>query len=114
VPFVPDVGVKELIVGGFGMTMTVKDPLLLGWLLTVTTTDAGPVATAGTTTGMDVSVQVPARVATVPLNVTVLVPCEAPKFVPCTVTVEPGQPEFGETPVTLGGGTTVKLNPLLC
>src|SRR6185503_3452684 len=52
-------------------------------------------------------------VAGVPLNVTVLVPWVAPKFAPCTVTVEPAKPEFGETPLTLGGGITVKLNPLL-
>ena len=114
VPLVPDVGVKELIVGGSGLTMTVKGPLLLGWLLTVTTTDAGPVAIAGTITGIEVSIQVPARIAGVPLKVTVLAPCEAPKFVPCTVTVEPAEPEFGETPLTFGAGTTVKLNPLLC
>jgi hypothetical protein len=62
---------------------------------------------------MEVSVQVPATVAGVPLNVTVLVPCEAPKLAPCTDTVDPACPWFGETLVMLGGGITVKLNPLL-
>lgn len=80
---------------------------------TVTTTDAGPLAIDGTVTRMDVSVHAPEIVAAVPLKVTVLAPWEAPRFVPWTVTVDPGNAEFGDTPVTLGGGITVKLNPLL-
>jgi hypothetical protein len=50
-------------------------------------------------------------VATVPLNVTVLVPCVVPKLVPAIVTDLPTVPEFGVRLVMLG--ETVKLTPLL-
>jgi hypothetical protein len=50
-------------------------------------------------------------VATVPLNVTVLVPCVVPKLVPAIVTDVPRAPEFGVRLVMLG--ETVKLTPLL-
>jgi hypothetical protein len=50
-------------------------------------------------------------VATVPLNVTVLVPCVVPKLVPVIVTDLPTAPEFGVRLVMLG--ETVKLTPLL-
>jgi len=53
-------------------------------------------------------------VATVPLNVTVLVPCVAPKFAPVTVTDAPTNPDVGFRLVMLGpGAVTVKLTPLL-
>src|SRR5258708_16797134 len=53
-------------------------------------------------------------VAAVPLNLTVLVPCVAPKFAPLIVTELPTNPEVGFTLVMLGAGTvTVKLTPLL-
>jgi hypothetical protein len=53
-------------------------------------------------------------VATVPLNVTVLVPCVAPKFVPVIVTEVPTVPEFGLRLVIFGFvAVTVKLTPLL-
>jgi hypothetical protein len=53
-------------------------------------------------------------VATVPLNVTVLVPCVAPKLVPVIVTDVPTIPEFGLRLVILGLiAVTVKLKPLL-
>jgi hypothetical protein len=49
-----------------------------------------------------------------PLNVTVLVPCEEPKFVPEIVTDVPTLPEIGLSPVILGAeGTTEKVTPLL-
>lgn len=50
----------------------------------------------------------------IPLNVTVLVPWDAPKFVPAIVTEVPTAPEAGLRLVMLGGGgMTVKLMPLL-
>ncbi len=52
-------------------------------------------------------------VAAVPLNVTVLVPCVDPKFVPVIVTAVPTGPEVGDTVVMLGVADTVKLTPLL-
>jgi hypothetical protein len=53
-------------------------------------------------------------VAVVPLNLTALVPCVAPKFVPVMVTGVPTGPEVGDTPATLGAGTvTVNVIPLL-
>ena len=53
-------------------------------------------------------------VAVVPLNVTVLVPCAAPKIVPVIVTDVPTGPLVGDRLVTLGAGVvTVKVTPLL-
>ena len=52
-------------------------------------------------------------VPAVPLNVTVLVPCDDPKLVPLIVTDEPTAPELGVRLVMLGVGRTVKLAPLL-
>src|SRR5208337_2279785 len=53
-------------------------------------------------------------VAAIPLNLTVLVPCVAPKFAPVIVTDAPTNPEVGFKLVMLGAGTvTVKLTPFL-
>jgi hypothetical protein len=53
-------------------------------------------------------------VAVTPLNLTVLVPCVAPKFAPLIVTDVPTNPVAGFKPVMLGTGTvTVKPTPLL-
>jgi hypothetical protein len=50
----------------------------------------------------------------VPLNLTVLLPCVAPKFAPAIVTDVPTKPDVGDKLVMLGAGTvTVKLTPLL-
>ena len=52
--------------------------------------------------------------AAVPANVTVLLPCVAPKFVPVITTVVPTVPVFGFRFVIVGAGkVTVKLAPLL-
>ena len=78
--------------------------------LTVTTTlpvEAPP----GTVTTIEVLLQLLA-VAVAPLNVTVLVPCADPKFVPVIVTEVPTGPELGDNVVIVGGGggtMTVKL-----
>jgi hypothetical protein len=50
---------------------------------------------------MLVAVQ-PAGVAAVPLNVTVLLPCVAPKFVPVMVTCAPAAPAVGLVLVMFG------------
>src|SRR5438270_637699 len=52
-------------------------------------------------------------VALVPLNVTVLVPCNAPKFVPVIVTAVPTGPLVGVTLVSVGATVTVYGSALL-
>jgi hypothetical protein len=60
----------------------------------------GPPGTGAT---IEVALQLVGHAVT-PLNVTVLVPCVEPKFVPVIVTEVPAGPEFGGNPVMLGGG----------
>src|SRR5579864_3382519 len=80
--------------------VTAKLTPLLATLLTVTTT--GPVvAPPGTGTAMLVGLQLVGVVA-VPLNVTVLVPCVVPKFVPLIVTGVPTGPEVWDRLVMVG------------
>src|SRR5207249_1994718 len=95
----------------FGVGSTVKLTPLLGTPLTVTTT-LPVLAPLGTVATMDVALQLVA-VALVPLNVTVLVPCVEPKFVPVIVTDVPTAPEVGDSPLMFGLGNTAKLTPLL-
>jgi len=64
----------------------------------------------GTVTPIAVSLQL-VTVATAPLNVTVLVPCVAPKVVPATVTGVPTGPEVTERLEI--AGVTVNAIPLL-
>lgn len=92
-------------------TVTVKLEPLLAWPLTVTTTFP-VVAPAGTGTVTLVEDHAVGVVA-VPLNVTVLVPCVEPKFVPVMVTEVPTGPAVGFKLVIDGGTTTVKFTPLL-
>src|SRR6266496_361619 len=107
VPAGPDVGFKLLTLGG---SVTVKGTPLLATPTTVTTTFP-VVAPAGTGATMLVALQL-VGVAVTPLNLTVLVPCEAPKFVPVIVTGVPAGPEVG-LKSEMFGGETVKLIPLL-
>src|SRR5438445_7803368 len=93
-------------------TVTVKLTPLLATPPTVTTTFP-VVAPAGTGAIMLVALQL-VGVAAVPLNLTLLVPCVAPKFAPAIVTDVPINPDVGFKLVMLGAGTvTVKLTPLL-
>jgi len=109
-PTNPEVGFKLVMLGAGAVT--VKLLPLLATPPTVTTT-VPVVAPVGTGTTMLVALQVVA-VAAVPLNLTVLVPCVAPKFAPVIVTDAPTNPEVGFKLVMLGAGTvTVKLLPLL-
>jgi hypothetical protein len=84
---------------------------LLATPLTFTTT-LPVVAPTGTGATMLVAVQV-VGVAAVPLNVTVLAPCEVPKFVPAMVTAVPTVAEAGLRLEMLGVGRTVNASPLL-
>ncbi len=81
-------------------TVTSKETALLAWPPTVTTTSP-VVAPVGTGTLMLVALQL-IGVAAVPLNVTVLVSCVSPKFVPTIVTDVPSGPTGGVRLVTLG------------
>ncbi|MGA8296612.1 MAG: hypothetical protein WB770_06185, partial [Acidimicrobiales bacterium] len=93
------------------MAVTVNVTPLLATPPTFTTT-LPVMAPVGTDVARLVALQV-VTVAAVPLNVTVLVPCVDPKFVPVIVTAVPTGPEVVERLVMLGVGATVKLTPLL-
>jgi hypothetical protein len=105
-PTAPVVGDKLVMLGA---ETTVKLLPLLAMPETATTTFP-VVAPVGTVVTIFVVVQVVA-VAVVPLNLTVLVPCGDPKFVPVIVTEAPTAPVVGDKLVMLGA--TVKLMPLL-
>jgi hypothetical protein len=103
VPTTPDTGFKLVMLGAG--TVTVKLTPLLATPPTVTTT-LPDVAPAGTVATMLVALQL-VVVAAVPLNVTVLVPCVAPKFAPVIVTGVPTNPDVGFKPVTVGPGVAL-------
>jgi hypothetical protein len=95
VPTVPLVGDMLVRVGG---NVIVTRLLETPW----TVTTIGPVvAPRGTGTTILVLVQL-VGVPRVPLNVTVLVPCEDPKLVPAIVTAVPTAPDVGLSTVMLG------------
>src|SRR5262249_34131088 len=104
----PIVGERLVIVA---VTAAVTVTPLLARPPTVTTT-LPVVAPAGTGTAMLVADHV-VGVAVVPLNVTVLVPFVAPKFVPVIVTDVATGPLVGERLVIVGGTVTVNETPLL-
>jgi len=87
-------------VGGIMSAWTVKLTPLLAAPPTVTTT-LPVVAPLGTVAVMLAAPQLAAVVA-VPLKVTVLAPCVAPKFVPTIVTEVPTGPDVGFRLVILG------------
>jgi hypothetical protein len=105
-PTAPEVALRLVMAG-----ITVNGDPLLAAPNTLTTT-LPVVAAAGTATVMLVALQALAAAA-VPLKVTVLVPCEAPKFVPVMVIDAPTAPEVALRLVMAGGGMTVKGEPLL-
>src|SRR5208283_4155452 len=111
VPTVPEVG-ERLAMLGAGGKVTVNATPLLACPPTVTTTFP-LVAPVGTVTVILVALQLVA-VAALPLNVTVLLPCVPPKFVPVRITVLPTIPEPVFNVVIVGAAAvTVKLTPLL-
>jgi hypothetical protein len=107
-PTVPAGGDTLIMLG-----TTVNEEPLLTTPPTVTTTFP-VVAPVGTVATIEVEPQFVTVVAVVPLNVTVLVPCVEPKFVPVIVTDAPTPPDAGDRLVMFGVGSTVKLTPLLC
>ena len=110
VPMTPEAGFKLVMLGAG--TVTVKLIPLLATPPTVTTT-LPVVAPAGTGVTMLVALQLTA-VAAIPLKVTLLEPCAAPKFAPVIVTAVPMTPEVGFKLVMLGPSmVTVKIRPLL-
>jgi len=99
VPTAPDVGFRLVMLGAVAVVTVNVIPLLA---LPPTVTTTYPVAApAGTGATMLVAPQF-VGVAVVPLNVTVLVPCDEPKFVPVIVTGVPTRPEVGSRLVMLG------------
>src|SRR6266567_1686375 len=107
VPKGPELGVRLVTLG-----RTEKWIPLLAIPPTVTTT-LPVVAPVGTGTAMLVALQ-PVGAAAVPLKVTVLAPCEAPKLAPVIVTEAPTNPEVGFRLVMLGAGVvTLKFTLLL-
>jgi len=106
-PIAPELGDRLEMLG-----TTVKATPLLFTPLAFTTTFP-VVAPAGTVATIDVAFQLPIVVASVPLNATVPLPCDAPKLVPVIVTLAPMTACVGDRLVMFGVGTTVKLAPLL-
>jgi hypothetical protein len=98
----PDVGLKLVMIGG---EFTVKSMPLLATPPTVNTT-LPVVAPVGTGAMILVALQF-VGVAGVPLKVTVLVACDAPKPVPVIEIDVPTAPEVGFKPVIRGAGTAL-------
>jgi hypothetical protein len=107
-PVFPELGVRAVTLNP---EETVKlMPLLVA--LPTTTTTLPVVAPLGTGTTMPVSLQ-PEGVATVLLNLTLLVPWVWPKAAPVMVTVAPIPPFAGEMLVIPGPALTEKATPVL-
>jgi hypothetical protein len=112
VPIRARVGDSDVIFGATAGAATVNVTPLLATPPTVTIT-APVVAAVGTLATMLVAVQL-VGVAVVPLNLTVFVPCVAPKFAPVMVTLEPMAPLVGDNDVIVGADVeTVNVTPLL-
>jgi hypothetical protein len=95
------VGVARTVNGLLGLspaTLTVTFPLT---------------APAGTVTPMLLALQLVTVAFTLFANLTVLEPCDEPKFVPAIVTAAPPAAEFGVMLVTVGVGSTVNDDVLL-
>ena len=105
-PTAPEV-TDRLVMLGAGTT--VKLTPLLAWLDTVTTTF--PVVAPPGTVAVMLDEAHAVTDAVVPLNLTVLLPCEEPKVVPVIVTAAPTAPDVIDSAVI--AGTTVKFTPLL-
>jgi len=107
-PTAPDVG-DRLVMLGVGRTVKLDPLLAIPETVTITFPVVAPDGTGAT---ILVALQV-VGAAVVPLNLSVLVPCDEPKFVPVIVTDAPTAPDVGDRLVMLGVGRTVKLDPLL-
>lgn len=110
VPTRPEVGLRVVMLGAG--TVTVNVTALLACPPTVITT-LPVVAPTGTGTATEDVLQL-VGAAVIPLNVTVLVPCVAPKFAPVIVTDVPTRPDVGFRAEMLGAGmVTVNATELL-
>jgi len=98
VPTTPEEGDKLVIVGPFEFTAKFSPALERPPTVTTTFPVVAPVGTLATICVADQLI----GVAPVPLNVTALLPCVAPKFDPEIVTVAPIAPVFGERLVRVG------------
>src|SRR5207247_1585427 len=107
-PTAPLVGASDVMLG-VGSTVNASGMLAMPPTVTTTLPVVAPAGTGTTMLVADHEVGVP----TVPLNVTVLVPCVAPKLVPVSVIDVPTAPLFGVSNVTSGVGSTVNAAPLL-
>src|SRR3954471_19459660 len=103
-------GESDVIVGRTSSAVA----LVLGTPFTVTTM-VPVLAPAGTTAWTCVSLQLGNVVAGVPLNVSVLLPCVAPRFLPGIVTVAPTGAGLGVTESIAGVASTLNVTAgLVC
>ena len=110
VPASPELGDKVASAGGTGgVVVTVNREGLLAIPPTLTTT-LPVVAPVGTSTDMELELQL-VGVATTPLKVTRLLPCTPPKFAPPIVTGLPTVPELGDKLVIEGADPTENSTP---
>ncbi len=101
VPHGPDVGLKLVMLGG---GVSVKTTWLLPTAPATTYTRSFPIGVpVGTGTEMLVALQLVGVVAGPLMNMTLLVPCVAPKFVPVIVTRVLAGPEVGFKAEMVGG-----------
>jgi hypothetical protein len=103
VPATPEVGLRLVIVGTGAVTVKVMPLLAAPPTATTTLPVLAPLGTGAT---ILFALQL-VGVAAVPLNLTVLVPCVAPKFAPVIVTEAPTKPDVGFNPVMFGTGAAL-------
>jgi hypothetical protein len=108
-PTAPLVGVRLLMLGA---ALTVNAMPLLAMPPAAVTTTLPVVAPAGTVAVMLLALQL-LMVAVVPLNFTLPLPCDEPKFEPAMTMAEPTAPLFGVRLLMLGAAVTVNVTPLL-
>src|SRR5574340_1477590 len=92
------------LIGNWTVVATANATPLLATPLTVTTTFP-LVAPEGTGTVILLALQL-VGLPTVPLKLTELLPCDAPKLVPVMVTAVPTTPELGFSPEIVGEAAT--------
>lgn len=100
----PEAGVKEVMVGNAGATVTVKLVVLVAVFPLTVTVIVPVVAPVGTEVVMEVAV-LAVTTAVVPLNATELLTGVVLKLVPVMVTVVPTEPETGANDVMVGSRT---------
>jgi len=100
---------ERLVIVGAGSVPTIKSVLLTAVPAAVVTVTRPVVAPAGITALRLVAETTVKLVAGSPLKVTLVAPV---RFVPVSVTTEPGLPVVGSRAVSVGGYTTVKLPAL--